>query len=182
MPDNVDLERENAILRARVAEMEDRIGRLERLADTDTLTPLPNRRFFFRALERSVAQLARHGTPSCLLFIDLDRLKDINDAHGHSVGDEALIHAAWILQENVRTGDVVARLAGDEFGVLLDYTELPAAEEKARSLCEAVAARPLHNRIAVTISAGVTPLKPADTPEAALARADQGMYRDKRGV
>jgi diguanylate cyclase (GGDEF)-like protein len=176
-----DLERENAALRARVAELEERIARAERLADSDTLTPLPNRRFFFRAVERSVAQLARHGTPAALLFIDLDGLKAINDVHGHGVGDEALVHAAWILRERVRTGDVVARLGGDEFGVLLDYTDDAAAAEKARSLCDDIAARPLHGRIAITVSIGATALRPADTPEAALARADAEMYREKRG-
>ena len=73
MLDQADLEQENARLRATVAALEERIERLERLADSDTLTPLANRRFFFRAVERAVAQLARHGTPSALLFLDLDR-------------------------------------------------------------------------------------------------------------
>ena len=182
MPDDADLKRENAMLLARVAELNDQIARLERLADTDTLTPLHNRRYFFRAVERSVAQLARHGTPACLLFLDMDGLKAINDAHGHGVGDEALIHTAWIRKENVRTGDVVARLAGDEFGVLLDYSEESAAAEKARSLCEAVAAQPLHGRIAITVSVGTTALRPADAPDAALARADDAMYRAKRSA
>ena len=109
MQDDIDLSQENAALRARVAELETRIEKLERLADSDTLTPLPNRRFFFRAIERAVAQHARHGTPAALLFVDLDRLKEINDAHGHSTGDQALIHTAWVLREKVRGSDVVAR-------------------------------------------------------------------------
>ena len=110
MQDDIDLRQENAALRAHVAELEGRIEKLERLADSDTLTPLPNRRFFFRAIERAVAQHARHGTPAALLFVDLDLLKEINDAHGHSVGDQALIHTAWILREKVRGSDVVARI------------------------------------------------------------------------
>ncbi len=179
MSDAGDLHELNARLRARVAELEEQLARLAHLADTDTLTPLPNRRFFYRAIERSVAQLARHGTPSCLLFADLDGLKAINDAHGHGLGDEALVHTAWVLQENVRTGDLVARLGGDEFGVLLDYTEEAAGADKARSLCEALAARPLKG-LALSISVGVTPLRASDTPETALARADTAMYRDKR--
>jgi diguanylate cyclase (GGDEF)-like protein len=175
-----DLETENAALKARIAVLEERLARAEHLADSDPLTPLLNRRAFFRAVERSVAQLARHGTPASLVFIDLDGLKAINDTHGHATGDAALVHIAWILQENVRTGDVVARLAGDEFGVLLDYSEAPAAEDKARTLCEAVAARPLAG-LALSISAGVSALRPGDTPEAALSRADAAMYRIKRG-
>lgn len=176
----IDLERENAVLRAYVAELEERLKLLERLADSDTLTPLPNRRFFMRAVERAVAQRARHGTPAALLFLDVDRLKEINDANGHSVGDEALIHTAWVLREKVRSGDVVARIGGDEFGVLLDYTDEAAAAEKAAALCAAVAERPLHGRIAISCSIGIAALRPDDTPEAALARADAAMYESKR--
>ncbi|NNM76123.1 GGDEF domain-containing protein [Sphingomonas sp. ID1715] len=179
---DADLARENDRLRALVAELEGRIERLERLADSDTLTPLANRRFFLRAVERAVAQLARHGTASALLFIDLDRLKEINDAHGHGAGDEALIHTAWVLREKVRASDVVARLGGDEFGVLLEYADAEAGEEKAAALRQAVAARPLHGRIPIGVSIGVTALRPADTPEAALARADEAMYRAKRSA
>jgi diguanylate cyclase (GGDEF)-like protein len=178
----VDLERENARLRATIVELEERIERLERLADSDTLTPLANRRFFFRAVERAVAQLARHGTPSALLFIDLDRLKQINDDHGHGAGDEALIHTAWVLRERVRSSDLVARLGGDEFGVLLEYADFAAAEEKAASLADAMRSRPLHGRISIGISVGVTSLRPTDTPEAALSRADEKMYEAKRAL
>ena len=177
----IDLERENAVLRAYVAELEARLKVLERLADSDTLTPLPNRRFFMRAVERAIAQLDRHGTPAALLFIDLNRLKEINDSHGHSVGDEALVHTAWVLREKVRTGDIVARIGGDEFGVLLDYTDEAAAAEKAEALCKAITDRPLHGRIPVSCSIGIAPLLKDDTPETALSRADSAMYRSKRG-
>lgn len=180
MQDEVDLTQENAALRARIAELEARIDKLERLADSDTLTPLPNRRFFFRALERAIAQRARHGTPAALLFVDMDRLKDVNDAQGHKVGDEALIHTSWVLRENVRSGDVVARIGGDEFGVLLEYADEAAARDKAAALDAAIAQSPLHGRTPLTASIGVTGLQPEDTPEAALARADANMYEAKR--
>lgn len=180
MNDVIDLERENAVLRAYVAELESRLKVLERLADSDTLTPLPNRRFFMRAVERAIAQLHRHGTHAALLFIDMDRLKEINDVHGHSVGDDALVHTAWVLREKVRSGDVVARIGGDEFGVLLEYADDDGATEKAAILCEAIIAKPLHGRIAISCSAGVARLRPDDTPEAALARADAAMYEHKR--
>lgn len=176
-----DLARENEVLRAYVAELEERMRWLERLADSDTLTPLPNRRYFLRTVERAIAQRARHATPSALLFVDFDGLKAINDTYGHRTGDEALIHTAYALRENVRTGDVVARIGGDEFAVLLDYTEEEAAVVKARSLAEALAASPLHGKVPVSVSIGVTALQPEDTPETALARADQAMYAAKRG-
>ena len=177
----IELDKENAVLRAYVAELEARVQSLERLADSDTLTPLPNRRFFMRAVERSIAQLARHGTPAALLFVDMDGLKDINDTHGHSVGDEALVHTAWVLREKIRASDVVARIGGDEFGVLLEYADEAAALEKADALCEAIKTRPLHGTIPISCSAGVTALEGEDTPEAALARADAAMYESKRG-
>jgi diguanylate cyclase (GGDEF)-like protein len=179
MESAMEHERETAALRARIADLEERLARAEHLADTDTLTPLANRRCFYRSVERSVAQLARHGTPASLVFLDLNGLKAINDAHGHGVGDEALVHIAWILRENIRTGDLAARLAGDEFAVLLDYTEEPAAQDKARSLCAAIAERPLRH-LTLTAAAGTTALRPDDTPEAALARADAAMYAEKR--
>jgi diguanylate cyclase (GGDEF)-like protein len=180
MDNIIDLERENAVLRAYVAELEARLKVLERLADSDTLTPLPNRRFFMRVVERAIAQLARHGTPAALLFVDLNRLKEINDGHGHSVGDEALVHTAWVLREKVRSGDVVARIGGDEFGVLLEYADDAAAAEKAAALCAAIVAKPLHGRIPISCSIGIAPLQASDTPEAALARADTAMYESKR--
>jgi diguanylate cyclase (GGDEF)-like protein len=180
MADDIDLKRENAELKARIAELEELAERLERLADCDTLTPLPNRRFFVRSIERAVAQLARHGTPAAVLFIDVDRLKAINDIHGHGAGDQALIHIAWILREKVRSSDLVARIGGDEFGVLLEYADEEAAREKAAVLRDAIAARPLERKIAISVSIGVTAIRSADTPEAALARADSGMYAVKR--
>lgn len=180
MQDQIDLARENAALRTQIAELEARIEKLERLADSDTLTPLPNRRFFFRAIERAVAQRARHGTPAALLFIDLDRLKEINDEHGHSVGDQALIHTAWLLREKIRSSDVVARIGGDEFGVLLEYAEPESAWDKASVLVAAVKASPLHGHLPIEVSIGVTALQSDDTAEAALARADAEMYRAKR--
>jgi diguanylate cyclase (GGDEF)-like protein len=180
MQDDIDLRRENAALRAQVAELEARIAKLERLADSDTLTPLPNRRFFFRAIERAVAQRARHGTPAALLFVDLDRLKEINDAHGHGIGDQALIHTAWLLREKIRGSDVVARIGGDEFGVLLEYADPESAWDKASALVAAVKSSPLHGSLPIAVSIGVTALQADDTPEAALARADAEMYRAKR--
>jgi diguanylate cyclase (GGDEF)-like protein len=180
MNDEIDLARENAALRARIADLEAKIEKLERLADSDTLTPLPNRRFFFRAIERAVAQHARHGTPASLLFIDVNRLKEINDAHGHSVGDEALVHTALALREKIRGSDVIARIGGDEFGVLLEYADESGAREKAAALGAAISAKPLGGNIAVTVAIGVTALEAGDTPDRALARADASMYQAKR--
>jgi diguanylate cyclase (GGDEF)-like protein len=177
--DHAGLAAENAALKARVAALEARIEELQRLADSDPLTPLPNRRHFLRAVSACVARVARHGTPAALLFVDVDGLKAINDAHGHGAGDEVLVHIAWLLRQRVRGSDVVARIGGDEFGVLLEHVPPAAAVEKARLLADAVAAHPVRD-IPVAVSIGVAPLGPDDTAEAALARADGAMYRVKR--
>lgn len=172
-----DLAAENAALRARVAALEAELAQLAELADRDTLTPLPNRRVFLRALERAIARVARHGVPTALLFADLDRLKEINDRHGHGAGDAALLKVAMLLRQNVRGTDLVARIGGDEFALLLDYVGEDAARAKAAALAADIARA--EGRLPVSISIGVAALRPGDSAETAMARADADMYRQK---
>jgi len=173
---------ENALLRASLAEMRERLEELERLADTDTLTPLPNRRRFLRELERAVGQANRHGTPAAVLYIDLDSLKAVNDRHGHVGGDAALIHVARLLQGLIRTTDVVARIGGDEFGLLLDHLDHNSAIETAERLSKCIAASPLDVGGAIVplkASIGVATILAGDSAEDVLKRADRNMYRAK---
>lgn len=172
---------ENAALRDTIRMMGIRIAELEALADSDTLTPLPNRRMFERELERTIARVARYGTSAALLYVDLDGLKGINDFHGHGAGDMALIHVAELLKEHIRAGDLAARLGGDEFGLLLDNVSEVAAREKADMLAETIATTPMANGMRVSVSVGVTTLVPNEPGNAALGRADGDMYRAKRG-
>ncbi|RJF86062.1 GGDEF domain-containing protein [Sphingomonas cavernae] len=174
---------ENEILRTTLADMRARVEELERLADSDTLTPLPNRRFFVRALSRVLAHVARHGTPAVAMFVDLDGLKAINDRHGHGAGDAALIHVANLLREHIRVTDVVARIGGDEFGLLLDQLDEGDAERKARSLEQLIEENPLElkgSKLPLAVSIGSTMLLADDSTESALARADARMYGTKR--
>ncbi len=160
--------------------MRERIEELERLVDSDTLTPLPNRRRFVRELERVVQHGRRYGAPSSwVMFVDLDGLKRINDNYGHISGDAALIHVATILQAMIRTTDIVARIGGDEFGLLLEHIDGEAAREKAQRLIEAVAEQPLilgGKRIRLGISIGMAELNADDQVETLIARADSAMY------
>lgn len=174
------LREENRALRAEAAALHARIAELETLADSDALTPLPNRRYFVRQLSRLVGQVARYGQGAAVLFIDVDGLKSINDRHGHRAGDHALIHIAGILIGHVRITDVVARIGGDEFGVLLDRVDERAARDKAAALREAIAAAPLDGRLPISVSIGIATLQPGDDDETALARADQDMYGGRR--
>jgi PleD family two-component response regulator len=92
------LRHENEQLRRQLAAIQPRIDELERLADMDTLTPLPNRRCFVREVNRVVARTERYGDPAAIMFVDVDGLKAINDRHGHGAGDAALNHVAALLR------------------------------------------------------------------------------------
>lgn len=173
---------ENDLLSAALAEMRTRVDELERLVDSDTLTPLPNRRRFLRELDRVVQHSRRYGTPACVMFVDLDGLKAINDAYGHFMGDAALIHVAEILATMLRTTDVVARIGGDEFGLLLEHLDLAAARDKAAKLAAAIATSPLEVSgapIRLSISIGIAEILAGDNADAVLARADTAMYAVK---
>lgn len=178
-----DPQTELALLRAELAEARARIAHLEKLADADPLLGVLNRRALLRELERARALVDRHGAPACLFFADLDELKRINDDLGHGAGDLALAHVAATLVENVRKTDSVGRLGGDEFGVVLAFTEEEAAWEKTRALARQVENAPiLWNgfSFAVSISCGVAPIVKGATSEEILAAADRAMYENKR--
>jgi diguanylate cyclase (GGDEF)-like protein len=173
---------ENEGLRAALDDMRARVDELERLADTDTLTPLPNRRVFVREVERVARQVARYATPAAVVFIDVNGLKSINDAYGHQAGDAALIHVATVLKRETRATDVVARIGGDEFGLLLDRLELDAATAKAEALILAFIESPLDlgaKQLTVGLSLGLTMIGPTDSVDSILARADAEMYAAK---
>ena len=169
-------------LRARVAELKQRVEQLDALAHQDVLMALPNRRGFMRDLELMVERIARYGGSAAMLFVDVDGLKLINDSFGHQAGDQALIEVAALLSKGVRRGDVVGRLGGDEFGILLEHTDEDSAHETASRLGNLIAecdfdhggaALPLSVAIGVAIIDGQT--SPADV----MAAADEEMYRRK---
>lgn len=175
---------ENAKLRSQLVAAQQLVGELELIADSDPLTPLPNRRAFVREFERAVAHVARHATPIAVMFVDLNRLKSVNDEYGHNAGDAALIHVAKVLSEHVRATDVVARIGGDEFGLVLYRLDAAAAKEKADMLVRHIAQTPIDvegGTIRVGVSIGSTIIAPEDSFATALARADIAMYCAKRG-
>jgi diguanylate cyclase (GGDEF)-like protein len=157
--------------------------RLAHEAAHDALTDLPNRRRFHEELER-VCGRGRPGDTLAVLFLDLDGFKDVNDRHGHDVGNELLVHVAKRLRDCVRPGDVVARMGGDEFTILLTRLESAApAVEIADRICEMLV-RPFRlGDAAVTISTSIgIALAPSGTadPGDLVRRADGAMYRAKR--
>lgn len=159
-----------------------RIADLEAKVDIDPLTELLNRRGFARALTRAVAYVKRYGVSAALVFLDLDGFKPVNDRHGHAAGDAVLKAVAAAIFAAVRASDVVARIGGDEFVVLLWNLDATTAAAKAKALERAVYATPVRwgaSTIVVGASAGVAVVGPLDAADELLARADAAMYARK---
>ena len=169
-------------LRAQVAQLQLRVEQLDHLAHQDSLIDLPNRRGFLRELERLIARVSRYDTKAALLFVDVDGLKAINDSFGHLAGDEALIQVAGLLASGVRKSDVVARIGGDEFGILLENANETVAHETASRLIDQIACCEfVHDgdELPLSVAIGVGLIEASDTPETVMARADEEMYRRK---
>ncbi|PWG02752.1 GGDEF domain-containing protein [Sphingosinicella humi] len=169
---------ENALLRASLAQMRERVDELEQAADLDTLTPLPNRRGFLRELERAVGQAERHGTPAALLHIELSNLAAINGGHGQVAGDAALIHMAKLLGGLIRSTDALARIDGDAFGLILDHLDHNSAIETADRLFRCIAGSPLDlgsATVALHATIGIATILPGDTVDDVVRRAEHTL-------
>lgn len=159
-----------------------KLAELERLALTDTLTGLGNRRYLEAQLATRFHEWNRHGWPFGVLIADIDLFKQVNDAHGHDVGDETLAMVARTLAFGVRGEDLVSRYGGEEFVVLLPHTDLrrlAAAGERLRSLVASSRLVVARRQIDVTISLGGAMAAPGDDPDTLLRRADEQLYAAK---
>jgi diguanylate cyclase (GGDEF)-like protein len=157
---------------------------LERVAFADALTGLPNRRATLARFREELARASRHGTPLALAVLDVDRFKDFNDRHGHLAGDAVLAHVGRVLQESSRREDVLGRLGGEEFVVLLPGYDAVSATETAARLARRVAESPVQHEgaaLAVTLSGGVASV-PDDGRDwdTAFAAADKRLYAAKQ--
>jgi diguanylate cyclase (GGDEF)-like protein len=177
-----------ALLAGRVRHDDDVIAEGARLrrhfeheATIDGLTGLRNRRWLDEMFGREIDRARRSGEPSALLMVDLDLFKQINDEHGHLVGDAVLCRTARVLAANLRPRDLLARYGGEEFAVLLPATSeeeaVPAADRLRAAIAESDAsADPLPS---TTVSVGVAASGAEDTLDAVVARADAALYRAK---
>jgi diguanylate cyclase (GGDEF)-like protein len=176
LAENERLKRELAVVRARVSDLEAR-------ADVDPLLDVLNRRGFGRELKRALAHFKRYGTEAALMFVDLDGFKGVNDRYGHGAGDALLKAVARELVGHVRASDVVGRLGGDEFGILIWHAGEEQALAKAREL-ESLIARVviIHGkaRIEAAASVGMALLVADTTPEDMIGAADHAMYARKQ--
>jgi len=170
-------------LRGEVGRLKRKLEESEALADRDALTPLLNRRAFLRELGRIRTFAQRYGSPASLVYFDLDDLKGVNDRLGHAAGDAALKAVAERLLAHVRESDIVGRMGGDEFAVILAQADQATAEAKAASLASAIEAEPLKFgewSAPLHISWGVREITQDAEPEALVAEADAAMYARKR--
>ena len=159
-------------------ELVDQTARLEVQLFEDPLTQLKNRRFLFSQLRSLMSGARRHGRPMAVAMIDLDGFKAINDAHGHAVGDEALVAAAEALGRALRAEDVLGRIGGEEFLALLPDTDDDAAArtgERLRAAVEAAA-----GPVPMTASVGCAVLEGDEAPDDLVRRADAALYAAKR--
>lgn len=172
-----------ADLHAKQEELEQINRELERLATTDPLTGVANRRRFLEQVEQEVQAARRYGRDLSLIMLDLDRFKRINDLHGHQVGDEVLLRAAKACEAELRATDSVARYGGEEFVILLTETsgvEAMRVAERLRQRIEAASVDCGDGEVDFTASLGVTAWRASDRSiDTLLERADRALYRAK---
>jgi diguanylate cyclase (GGDEF)-like protein len=157
--------------------------RLTKAASTDPLTGLLNRRAFTEALEAEWQRVRERGGACSVAMIDIDHFKSINDRFGHAVGDTVIRTVAEIAKTSLRDADVIGRLGGEEFGIVLRDTELEVAAavaERIRGAIALVILRPETGvSVSTTVSVGVAPLLASQSPGTALRQADKALYNAK---
>lgn len=169
-------------LRLDVEQLKLSLAEAEASADHDSLAPVYNRRAFVRETQRILAMVKRHEIEATLIYFDLNNFKAINDAHGHPAGDAVIRAIGELLIRQTRETDIVGRIGGDEFAVVLTHINAEAAAQKAETLAATLCTEKiLHNGTSLYISAayGISQLGLLDTAEKALARADEAMFADK---
>lgn len=178
-----DYEQVRAILARKEQEIKHIVTQAREVSHTDALTYLPNRRQIINDLQREVLHTDRYKTPLSVSMLDIDHFKLINDTYGHAVGDDALREFSSILQKHVRMPDIVGRIGGEEFLILLPNSSAQAAAEQAMRLCRHIRehgmqlnGRPVH----MTASIGIAEYRISqESWDQLLSRADAALYQAK---
>jgi diguanylate cyclase (GGDEF)-like protein len=155
---------------------------LEQMAYRDPLTGLPNRRFLDEVIKKEIALIKRGTRNSCVVMIDIDDFKEVNDTYGHPVGDEVLKQLAQLLLENIRESDTLARLGGEEFVILLSDTNCDGAYIVANKLREQIKNHVVKVDgyvVQITASFGVGPLLTSDQGPNYYSLVDKALYKAK---
>jgi diguanylate cyclase (GGDEF)-like protein/PAS domain S-box-containing protein len=159
-----------------------RIDLLQRASLVDPLTGLANRRCIDMKFQSRIDEMQRYGWPCGLLFLDIDNFKIVNDTYGHNVGDRVLMMVARTLSSNMRSHDLLGRYGGEEFAAIItnvDMAELHSFADRLRLLVEKSGFDTEYSTIRATVSIGATLVRPEDTVEKAIVRADSFMYNSK---
>jgi diguanylate cyclase (GGDEF)-like protein len=158
-------------------------AQLRELATRDFLTGTHNRRHFLELAELEFGRVKRNEKPLSVAMLDIDHFKQLNDAHGHAAGDEALRVLAATCRSSLRTTDVFARFGGEEFVILFAETTLDGAMTVTERMQDAIARAPIPlpagGTASLTVSAGVAELAPGESVEGLIRRADDALYRAK---
>jgi diguanylate cyclase len=167
----------------RIHELEGKLAELSELVREDQLTGSLNRRGLDEVFEREVARSERRKSPLCIAMLDLDDFKKLNDTHGHTAGDHALIHLVKVVKDTLRVMDVIARFGGEEFMIVLPETPLEdAVQTVTRVQRELTKQIFMYNnqRLLITFSAGVALHHPGEVQESIIKRADEALYKAKK--
>lgn len=165
-----------------IQDLRNRNVELEELAYRDPLTRLYNRRFGFETLRKSISLARRHGADLQIMVLDIDHFKKVNDELGHPVGDTVLVRLAKVLEGSVRESDVISRIGGEEFLIILPLSRAEHVQSVANRIRDNTAGVRFESvPWRVTVSIGVTGLRDDDTVESIFSRADRFLYDSKRG-
>ncbi|SHN87279.1 GGDEF domain-containing protein [Bradyrhizobium erythrophlei] len=180
------LEARLALSKAEISNLQHSLEAIRAESLTDPLTGLGNRKYFDRSLEAAVANALETGEPLSLLMFDIDYFKSFNDSYGHLTGDQVLRLVGMSLKQSIKGQDITARYGGEEFAVVLPNTALRQALTVADHIRRAVMSKELKKKSTgeilgrVTISVGVSMLKPGDDMDSLIERADACLYAAKR--
>lgn len=169
-----------------VNKLKQELEQTQREAKTDTLTGLANRKAFDDLVNKVTDDADSSGLDVCMLFCDLDNFKDINDTHGHLVGDQVLKVIANALRDSVKGRDLVARYGGEEFSIILLNTSLQNAKTVADNIRQEIASKRIQRKDTrqslgqITVSFGVARYVPTEGVESFMQRADRALYMSKR--
>lgn len=169
------------ILESKILELENVNKKLKMVANIDPLTKVFNRRYFYEKLEQSISAANNSGSFFSLLMADLDFFKSINDSYGHEMGDHILKNFAKILQKYCRSEDIIARIGGEEFLILLSHTNIEQAKKIADRICKVTfELGKLPDNKAVTVSIGVVQYIKGDSADEIVNKVDMALYKAKR--
>jgi diguanylate cyclase len=182
---NAQLEQKLEASRDDISALQRDLDEVRRESMLDPLTKIFNRKSFDEGLLKSFTEAAEHGTPLCLMLLDIDHFKRFNDTWGHQTGDQVLRLVAMTLKSNIKGKDMAARYGGEEFAAILPETDLEGAIIAADNMRKAIQAKELLKRSTneklgrITASLGVAMYKPGDTPGSLIERADRCLYAAK---